>query len=183
VLGSTYFGHPVTIYERVTGEMVEGIDLWYRIGADRYISAAYVSPFIPQAPEQYYEGRWVDVSLSTFYAVAYEGSTPVYVSIITAGRENRTPPGVYEIFHRVENETMDSATVGIPKGHPEYYYLENVKFSQYFRSGGFAIHGNYWTPPGSYGSFTSNGCIGMMNHDAEWFWNFLGFGSVVSIHY
>ncbi|MDW8006847.1 MAG: L,D-transpeptidase, partial [Thermomicrobium sp.] len=34
-----------------------------------------------------------------------------------------------------------------------------------------------------FGGFTSNGCVGLLNSDAEWFWNFLTIGSVVSIHY
>ncbi len=72
---------------------------------------------------------------------------------------------------------------GFPPGHPEYYYLENVKYTQYFLDGGFAIHGNYWTPEANFGSFSSNGCVGLMEPDAYFFWNHLDYGSVVSIHF
>lgn len=182
-VGTTYRRHPVMIQGVVQGDAVEGIPVWYRISSDGYIAAAWVEPFVPPTPPQTFSGRWVDVSLSAFYAVAYDGTQPVYAAIITAGRDGKTPTGVYQIFSRVRNETMDSATVGIPKGDPKYYYLPNVQFTQYFKSGGYAVHGNYWTPPGSYGGFTSNGCVGLMNSDAEWFWNFLSIGSTVSIHY
>jgi lipoprotein-anchoring transpeptidase ErfK/SrfK len=83
----------------------------------------------------------------------------------------------------VFNEIMDSETVGIPEDHPEYYYLENVHFTQYFLWGGYAIHENYWSSPAAFGRFSSNGCVGLMYDDAEWFWNFLDVGSDVHIHF
>lgn len=181
--GVVYHRRPLTIYGLVRGEEVDGIDTWYDIGNGRYIAAAYVSPLIAPPPPQTFGGTWVDVNLTHFWAIAYEGSTPVYAAIITAGRGDRTPKGVFNIFYRVRNETMDSATVGFPEGHPEHYYLENVQFTQYFQGGGYALHGNYWTPEWNFGQFSSNGCVGFMNPDAEFFWNWLTIGSVVHIHF
>jgi hypothetical protein len=153
------------------------------IGDGRFVTAAYVEPFVAPEIEQGYEGHWIDVNLTGFYAIAYDSWNPRYAAIITAGRGERTPKGVFEILYRVRSETMDSATVDIPPGHPEYYYLENVEFTQYFKYGGYAIHGNYWTEPQNFGAFSSNGCVGLMNRDAEWFWNYLDVGSTVSIHF
>ncbi len=183
VVGTTWRRHPVAIRGVVQGEEMYGTSIWYELGPARYVSSAWVEPLVPHTPPQIYGGHWVDVSLSTFYAVAYDGYRPVYVAIITAGRDGKTPIGVFQILYRVRNETMDAATVGIPRGAPGYYYLENVQFTQYFKYGGYALHGNYWTPPSQFGGFTSNGCVGLQNPDAEWFWNFLSVGSVVSIHY
>lgn len=181
VVDETYARHPVTVLEAVTSE--DDGSLWYRIGPKRFVAAHLVAPFIATVPEKTFSGNWVDVNLTDFYAVAYIDATPVYAAIISAGRDERTPLGVYEIQYRVRNETMDSATVGIPKRDPEYYYLENVEFTQYFKAGGFAIHGNYWTDPSDFGNFTSNGCVGLLNADAGWFWDFLSEGSTVSIHF
>ncbi|MDI3341547.1 MAG: L,D-transpeptidase family protein [Sphaerobacter sp.] len=183
VVGTTYRRHPVIIRGIVEGDPVDGVPVWYQIGDGRYLAAVWVRPLVPTAPPRTYGGKWVDVNLSTFYAVAYEGSRPVYAAIITAGRDGKTPVGVFNVMYRVRNETMDSATVGIPKGHPGYYHLENVQFTQYFKSGGYALHQNYWTPPWAFGGFGSNGCVGLLLPDAEWFWNFLSIGSVVAIHY
>ncbi len=183
VVAWTYARHPVAIRGLTLGDPVEGNPIWYELGDGRYVAAAWVEPLVPDLPPQRFGGHWVDVSLRSFYAVAYDGDRPVYVAIITAGRDGKTPTGVYQIFYRVRNETMDAATVGIPPGSPGYYYLTNVQFTQYFKAGGYAIHGNYWTPPSQFGGFTSNGCVGLLNSDAEWFWNFLDIGSVVSIHY
>ena len=181
ILSTTFARHTVSVYELVTNPDDGG--RWYRIGDGRYVSADYVAPFSAPPPPETFEGHWVDVNLSSFYAIAYDGDRPIYSAIITAGRDDRTPLGTYQIFYRVEDETMDSATVGIPKGDPEYYYLEHVMYTQYFKAGGFALHGNYWTPPSQFGGFTSNGCVGLIDADAGWFWRFLGEGSTVNIHF
>jgi lipoprotein-anchoring transpeptidase ErfK/SrfK len=183
IVGTTYERHPAIIKGLVGGDVVGGVPAWYDLGNNRYVAAAYVSPLIAAPPPKTYSGRWVDVSLSNFYAIAYQDNTPVYAAIITAGRDGRTPVGEFSVLSRVRNETMDSATVGIPQGHPEYYFLENVQFTQYFRSGGYALHENYWTHPSAFGRFSSNGCVGLMLPDAEWLWNFLSIGSRVHVHF
>jgi len=183
IVGTAFGRHPIPIYDEVPGDPVDGNPTWYRIGPDRYISAAMVAPFIPTPPEQTFPGHWVDVNLSSFYAVAYDGGTPIYAAIITAGRDGKTPTGVFEVFQRVRRETMDSTTVGIPEDDPRYYYLEEVEYTQYFKEGGYALHENYWTPPSAFGGFGSNGCIGLLEPDAAFLWDFLDIGSTVSIHY
>ncbi len=182
VVGTTYKRHPVEIQNIVSGQDVDGAPIWYQIGDGQFVSASWVDPFVPQKPPATYSGHWIDVSLTNFYAIAYNGDEPVYAAIITAGRDGKTPLGVYHIQYRVEDETMDSATVGIPKGQPGYYYLEHVMYTQYFKDEGYAVHGNWWTDPANYGGFTSNGCVGLQNSDAQWFWNFLNVGSTVQIH-
>lgn len=182
VVSTTYHRHPITIQGMVTGDAVDGVTVWYKVGDNQYLSAAWVEPFVPSTPPQTYGGQWIDVSLSDFYAIAYDGDQPVYAAIITAGRDGKTPLGVYQIQSRVQDETMDSATVGTPKGDPHYYYIEHVLYTQYFKADGYAVHGNWWTSPSNYGGFTSNGCVGLMNTDAAWFWSFLNIGSTVQIH-
>ena len=183
VLDVVYHRRPLQVSRMVSGQPEKGVSAWYELIDGGYVPAVYIDPLIVPAPPQTFAGAWVDVNLSEFWAIAYSWDTPVYVAIITAGRGDRTPTGVYEVYARVENETMDSSTVGFPPGHPEYYYLENVKYTQYFLDGGFAIHGNYWTPEANFGSFSSNGCVGLMEPDAYFFWNHLDYGSVVSIHF
>lgn len=181
IVGSTFQGHTVLVYDFVINQNDGGH--WYRVGYDRYVSAWYVAPFAASPVEETFAGHWIDVNLSRFYAIAYMDDVPVYAALITAGRDEKTPLGSFYIFYRVRSETMDSATVGIPEGEPGHYYLEDVQYTQYFKQGGFAVHGNHWTPPSQFGQFSSNGCIGLMNWDAGWFWDFLSEGSAVSIHY
>ncbi|HVB65363.1 MAG TPA: L,D-transpeptidase family protein [Nitrolancea sp.] len=184
IVGTTYAKHPVTVFEPVAGDSVNGNTTWYRIGDNQFVTSAYVEPFVQPTPKITYAGHWLDINLATFYATAYDGTTPVHVAIIITGTEgNGTPEGQFAIQRRVANEIMDSATVGVPKGSPGYYYLPNVKWTQYFASGGFAIHTNYWSSPDQYGTYGSHGCVNMMEPDAYFMWNFLTIGDHVSSHF
>lgn len=184
VVGTTYAKHPVTIFEPVSGDDVGGNKTWYRIGDNQFVTSAFVEPLSEPAPPATYDGHWLDINLSTFYAIAYDGNTPVHVAIIITGTEGHgTPVGQFAIQRRVADETMDSATVGVPKGAPGYYYLPHVKWTQYFADGGFAIHTNYWSSPDQYGTFGSHGCVNMMEPDAYFMWNFLNIGDHVSSHF
>lgn len=182
-IDTVFSRRPLKVERMVRGEEEKGIDAWFELSSGGFVPAVYVDPFVVPEPPQTFDGHWVDVNLSEFYAVAYDGETPVYAAIITAGRDDRTPKGIFEVQYRVENETMDSATVGIPEGHPEYYYLEDVKYTQYFLTGGYALHANYWTAEAAFGGFSSNGCVGLMESDAEFFWNWLSVGSSIHIHF
>ncbi len=184
VIASTYARHIVHVTGVAAGESIGGNDRWYQVTpSGGYISATVVQPFTPPAPPRTWPGRWLDVNLSHFYITAYEGSTPRYSAIITAGRNNRTPTGIFTVQRRVRSETMDSTTVGFPRGHPEYYYLTNVEFTQYFTGQGHAVHGNYWVHPSRFGAFSSNGCVGLMNVDAAYFWQFATVGTPIHIHF
>ncbi len=184
VVGVTYYKHPVTVIEPVKGDDVNGNSTWFRIGDGQFVSSSLVQPFVYDTPQTTYSGHWLDINLSQFYAVAYDGPTPVHVAIIITGTEGHgTPDGQFQIIRRVADETMDSATVGVPKGSPGYYYLPHVKWTQYFADGGFAIHTNYWSSPAAYGTYGSHGCVNMMEADAYFMWNFLNIGSAVSSHY
>ncbi len=182
VTGELHAGWPIAIYSVVTGDSFSGSDIWYQVNSG-YVSAELIGPYSPPAPDVSYDGHWVDVDLSNNIAVAYVDDTPVNAVTIISGKFGfETPLGVHTIFARVESETLDSATVGIPEGDPEYYYLPDVPYTQYFATGGFAIHGNYWSDDWQFGSALSHGCINMFSEDAAWFWWFLDEGSVVNVH-
>jgi hypothetical protein len=183
IVDVTWRRHLVQVYERVEGDDVIGETTWYRVGPGRYASAAFIEPFVPTTPRASYAGHWVDVNLSTFYAVAYDGNVPVYAAIIRPGKAGyETPTGEFSIFYRVADETMDAGTLGVPKDSPDYYYVPNVLHTQYFAAGGYALHANSWTSPSEFGAPGSHGCINLLPHDAAWFWDFLANGSIVSIY-
>ena len=129
--------------------------------------------------------RWVDVNLSRQWATAAEGDTIVRGIPVTTGKAGfGTPTGTFTIFSRVYNETMDSATIGIPRNSAEGYYLKDIYYTQYFADGGVALHTNYWQPSSVFGAYpTSHGCVGMRQVDAAFLWDFVGNGSVVYVHW
>ncbi|HMM43240.1 MAG TPA: L,D-transpeptidase family protein, partial [Thermomicrobiales bacterium] len=184
VVTELHAGWPITLYGAEIGESAAGTDLWFRTWSGSYVSAATVGPFVAPRPAETLAGHWVDVDLTTGYAVAWIDATPVYAAITITGKPGfETPTGTFSIFRRVELDTLDSATTGIPDGDPESYRLENVPYVQYFADGGFALHANYWSDPWEYGYARSHGCINLMEEDAAWFWQFLSIGSTVSIHH
>jgi hypothetical protein len=181
-VGSLFQRHLIEVQETVEGDAVDGETDWYRIGESQFVSAAFIEPFEPREPDSGRDGHWIDVDLSNHYAVAYDGGTPVFAAILLTGRAGwDTPEGEFEIFRRVESETMDAGTIGIPEDAPNYYYLDDVPYTQYFAEGGYAIHGNDWSPPEAFGRAGSHGCINMQLADAKFFWDFLDYGDSLVI--
>jgi lipoprotein-anchoring transpeptidase ErfK/SrfK len=126
---------------------------------------------------------WIAVDLTTQRATAFVGAQPVHVARVTTGVPGwETPTGDFRIYVRIENETMDSLTIGIPRDDSWGYYLENVYFTQYF-VGGVALHYNYWRADSYFGNVpSSHGCVGMRYDDAKFFWDFAAIGTRVVVH-
>ena len=126
--------------------------------------------------------RWILVNTATQRAVAFEGAKPVRVALVTTGMPDWvTPWGEYRIYAWVENETMDSLSIGIPRDSPDGWYVENVLFTQHF-NGPVTIHYNYWRVESYFGNVaSSHGCVGMRYNDAKFFWDFATIGTRVVV--
>ncbi|HEY7060617.1 MAG TPA: L,D-transpeptidase family protein [Chloroflexota bacterium] len=168
---------PVSVYEAVTA--ADG-DTWYRVGDSEYTHAAEVR--LPRPPPRSYPGRWIDADLQEpALLTAYEDNRAVYSTLTLFGQTaTETAQGEHRIGRRVANETMDSATLGIPRGSPQGYYLKDVLYTQYFTDDGAAIHYNYWSS--NFGHPGSHGCLGVSLDDAKWFWDWADHGTVLNVH-
>jgi len=153
---------------------------WYQIGDDEYVRSDGVR--LPKSPPQVFSGRWIDVDLSEpAMIVAYEDDRAVYAALAIKGTTvMSTPLGLHHIVRRVEDETMDSATLGVPRNSPHGYYLKHVLYTQYFTNDGAAIHYNYWSSMWGYPG--SHGCLGLNLDDSRWFWDWATVGTPVNIH-
>ena len=152
--------------------------------AQEAIAAELAAARPPQGVAFGPDERWIEVNLTTQRAIAFEGAQPVHLALVTTGAPGyETPAGEFRIYLRIENETMDSLTIGIPRDDPWGYYLENVYYTQYF-VGGVALHYNYWRPASYFGNVaSSHGCVGMRYDDARFFWDFATTGTRVVVHY
>jgi len=132
-----------------------------------------------------YQGRWIEVDLTTLTATAWEGNTPVYQAPVSTGRRGfETPTGNFRILRRVANETMDSSTYGLSRFAPGGYRVTNVRYTQYITNDGVALHANYWSRVAAFGHWNdSHGCIGMLTADAAWLWDFATVGTPVVVHF
>jgi lipoprotein-anchoring transpeptidase ErfK/SrfK len=152
---------------------------WYKLEDGLYIRAEQVRlPGRPATPRQ---GRWIDADLSEPAMVtAYEGDRVVYTALAIKGfAATPTLRGNFQILYRVEKETMDSETIGIPRTGPGGYLLKDVLYTQYFTNDGASLHYNYWL--GTFGNPGSHGCLGLNLEDARWFWDWASVGTPVVI--
>jgi lipoprotein-anchoring transpeptidase ErfK/SrfK len=113
---------------------------------------------------------------------AYDGDRPVYTALAVKGTVAfQTPTGLFRILRRVQNETMDSATIGIPRTAPGGYYLPDVLYTQYFTGDGAALHYNYWRS--NWGYAGSHGCMGLNLEDSRFLWDFATVGTPIWVHF
>lgn len=110
--------------------------------------------------------RWIDVSLAKQMLVAYEGSRPVYVTLVSTGRKGSkiepfdTPPGRYRIRSKHVSTTMDGDTAS--DGN---YSIQDVPWAMFFE-GSYALHGAFWHD--GFGRVRSHGCVNLGPTDARW---------------
>jgi lipoprotein-anchoring transpeptidase ErfK/SrfK len=107
---------------------------------------------------------------------------------VSTGKEKTpTKEGNFYIYDRYRHRTMRSR--GVPKGHPNYYLVEDVPYTQFF-NGDMAFHGAFWH--NSFGRPVSHGCVNMstreMNkrwpnavEDAGWLYNWASLGVPVTV--
>jgi len=110
--------------------------------------------------------RWVDVSVSKQMLVAYEGTRPVYTTLVSTGKKGSpedpydTPKGRWRIYSKHISTTMDgnSASDG-------NYSIQDVPWTMFFY-GSYALHGAFWHK--GFGAVRSHGCVNLGPSDARW---------------
>lgn len=111
--------------------------------------------------------RWIDVSILKQSLVAYEGTRPVYVTLVSTGRDGLGDPkkthstiqGAFLVHTKHLTVTMDGDDDG------DEFDLRDVPFVQYFTEG-YALHAAYWHD--DFGTPRSHGCINLAPRDAAW---------------
>jgi hypothetical protein len=107
--------------------------------------------------------KWIDVNQHRQVLVAFEGSTPVYVTLFSSGRnEHETVTGSFHIREKHIASTMDGDADTAVDAAP--YSIEDVPYIQYF-NGGYALHGAFWHA--EFGRVKSHGCVNLAPWDAK----------------
>lgn len=135
---------------------------WYQVGVDQWIVQTLVARVLPvERFEEVDTDKWVSVDLYEQVAIAYEGNTPVFATLISSGLPAwSTNEGLFHIYVRYERTVMSGA-----EGLPDFYYLEEVPWTMYFDED-IALHGAYWHD--GFGYRRSHGCVNMSITDANW---------------
>lgn len=111
--------------------------------------------------------KWISVSIGKQLLVLYEGTRPVYATLVSTGEAGLDSPedstatkrGIFRIHTKHVTTTMSSDEVG------EEFELRDVPYVQYFADGGYALHGAYWHD--RFGIPKSHGCINLSPEDAR----------------
>jgi lipoprotein-anchoring transpeptidase ErfK/SrfK len=117
-------------------------------------------------------GKWIDISIQNQMLVLYEGAQPVYVTLVSTGKDGlgdpaktlSTPTGQFRIYQKHITTTMDSAVA------EHEFELRDVPWVMYFKAG-YALHAAYWHD--DFGRARSHGCINLSPIDARYvfFWS------------
>jgi hypothetical protein len=115
---------------------------------------------------------WIEVSVWGGWLIAYEGTKPIFVTLISPGRggtplpgkdpleTSATPTGRFPISGKFITATMEA---------PNEYIHSAVPWTQNF-SGPYALHGAYWHD--KWGTRQSGGCVNVSPTDGRWLFEF-----------
>ncbi|MRG91256.1 L,D-transpeptidase family protein [Polyangium spumosum] len=111
--------------------------------------------------------KWIDVSIKKQLLVAYEGTQPVFATLVSTGRGGMSDPekttatvrGVFYVHAKHVSGTMDG------EEGSDSFDLRDVPYIQYFHEG-YALHGAYWHD--EFGKPRSHGCVNLAPADAKW---------------
>jgi hypothetical protein len=113
------------------------------------------------------ERTWIHVSILKQTLVAYQGERPVFVTLVSTGKDGLGDPlethstvrGQFLIHTKHVSTTMSGDDVG------DEFDLRDVPYVQYFTEG-YAFHAAYWHD--GFGQPRSHGCINLSPLDARW---------------
>ena len=104
--------------------------------------------------------RWIHIDLSEQTLTAYQGDTPVFVTLVSTGRPGHdTVRGLFRVQRKYVTKTMRGADADGP------YDVQEVPWTMYFH-GNYAVHGAYWHD--IFGHTKSHGCVNVPPADARW---------------
>jgi len=102
--------------------------------------------------------KWFDVDLDTQILVAYEGTRPVYATLVSTGKYGHwTPTLISRVQAKHESTPMTS-----DKG--DVYSVADVPWTMFY-DGHYALHTSYWH--NGFGGPRSHGCINLAPRDAR----------------
>ena len=136
---------------------------WIAVGSARQIEPRDSFPSFATGTR-----KWIDISINRQSLVAYVGTKPVYVTLVSTGRGGLGDPetgqatirGTFMIHTKHVTSTMDAED-----DKSDSFNLLDVPFVQYFHKG-FALHGTYWHD--EFGKIRSHGCVNLSPIDAAW---------------
>ncbi len=121
------------------------------------------------------------VDAGTHQMSVTDGGSVVRTMAVSTGRDKYpTDSGIHVASEKARSITMDSSTVGIPRGSADGYY-ETVEFNVRISNSGEFIHSAPWSVADQGQNNVSHGCVNLAPADAEWFYNFTVPGDIAIV--
>ena len=159
-------GTRVTVDAPLTGVQT-GADKW--IAHDDHASFTVGSAMISR------------VNIQTHMMTVTRGGQVIKTIPVSTGRPGpltETRSGVKVIIRKEGKITMDSTTIGIPKGDPNYYKID-TQWNLRLTWTGEYIHSAPWSVDSQGTANVSHGCTNMSPANAEWMFNNSKVGDIV----
>ena len=121
----------------------------------------------------------VDVKAHTL-TVRRNGRVLKVIPVSTGKDGFLTRNGIKVITQMSKHLVMDSATIGIPKGNPDYYRLDVYWAMRVTNSGEF-VHAAPWSTKEQGLTNVSHGCVGMGTDSAKWLFDLTHPGDIVQV--
>jgi hypothetical protein len=155
---------PLIRYQRLNLYTYVEVDgwRWYQVGIDQWVEQRNIAKILPvERPADVDTDKWFSIDLYEQVLIAYEGETPVFATLVASGLpEWSTNEGLFHVYVRYDRTRMSGA-----EGQSDFYYLEDVPWTQYFDND-IGIHGTYWHD--GFGYRHSHGCVNLSIMDAHW---------------
>jgi hypothetical protein len=169
--GNTLATSKATYHETTTGQWIDAAEAVIPVPRD---TTPWGAKTFGKDSVEGPKGRrtWLHVSVHGGWMMAYEGTQPVFVTLMSPGRggvpargrpaleTSATPVGWFNITGKFVTSTMIA---------PNDLTHSAVPWAQNF-SGPHAIHGAYWH--NAWGELKSGGCVNLSPKDAHWLFGF-----------
>jgi lipoprotein-anchoring transpeptidase ErfK/SrfK len=119
-------------------------------------------------------------ALTHTMVVQVNGVTVKTADVSLGSTKFPTTSGTHVVLEKTPSIVMNSATVGIPKGDPNYY-LETVQWDVRISWSGEFVHSAPWSVSAQGRENVSHGCVNASPAVAEWFFNLSMRGDIVNI--
>ncbi|MFI1459971.1 L,D-transpeptidase [Nocardia carnea] len=128
-------------------------------------------------------GVVADANMSTHTFTVSIGGHVVRTMPASMGKPGfETPTGTYPVLEKFRNLIFDSRTIGIPLDSPEGYLIDG-EWAVRLTWGGVFVHSAPWSVGQQGNSNVSHGCINLAPGDAAWYYENVGIGDPVNIHW
>ncbi len=148
---------------RATVPVLEEVGGFVRVADGQWIDrkSLRVARVRPRPAVAGAHAKWIDLDRDEQVMIAYDGDTPVFVTLFSSGRRKKdTPPAIYRIRSKSALTRMSAE-----ERETSHYEVSEVPWATRFRSGLY-FHAAYWHD--RFGHVNSHGCVNLSALDAKW---------------